>query len=88
LKTTKRDACIIWGGTKDVGRNETNIGIRALNHFVSCHQHTNVIVLNVPHRHDLAPNSCVNQEVRVFNRKLKKIEEGPSKFIRDNSGPG
>jgi hypothetical protein len=27
-------------------------------------------VLNVPHRHDLAPNLCVNYEIKVFNRKL------------------
>jgi hypothetical protein len=76
LKTsTKIEACIIWGGTNDVGRDETNIGIRALNHFVNSHQHTNVTVLNVPYRHDLASNSCINQEVKVFNRKLEKLKK-------------
>jgi hypothetical protein len=46
--------------------------ICALNDFVSSHEHTNVIALNVFHRHDLAPNSCVNYdyEVKVFNRQL------------------
>jgi hypothetical protein len=29
----------------------------------------NATVPNVPHRHDLVPNSCVNYEVKVFNRK-------------------
>jgi hypothetical protein len=38
--------------------------------FVSSHEHANVIVLNVPHRQDLALNSCVNYEVKLFNRKL------------------
>jgi hypothetical protein len=69
---TKKDACIILGGTNDVGRNETNIGIRSLHEFISCHQHTNVIVLKVPHRYDLASNSCINEEVKIFNRKLDK----------------
>ena len=35
-------------------------------------KHTNVIVMSVPYRHDLEPNSCVNHEVKVFNRKLRK----------------
>jgi hypothetical protein len=70
LKTlTKRDVCLVWGGT-NVRRNETNMGIRALNDFLNSHEHTNVIVLNVHHRLDLAPNSCVNYEVTVFYRKL------------------
>jgi hypothetical protein len=57
LKTlTKRDVHLVWGGTDDVGRNKTNMGIHALNDFVSSHEHTNIIVLNVSHRHDLAPN--------------------------------
>jgi hypothetical protein len=61
LKTlTKRDVCLIWGGANDVWRNETNMDIHALNDFVCSHEHTNVIVLNVPHKHDLVPNSCVN----------------------------
>jgi len=37
--------------------------------------HTNVILLTAPHRHDLITNSCVNKEVEVFNKKLhKKVE--------------
>ena len=61
LKTlTKRDVCIVWGGTRDVGRNESNLGIRALKDFVRTHEHTNVIAINVPHRYDLVPTSCVN----------------------------
>jgi hypothetical protein len=73
LKTlTKRDVCIVWGGTHDVGRNESNIGIRALKDFVSTHDHTNVFVINVPHRYDLAPTSCINHEVKAFNRNLGK----------------
>jgi hypothetical protein len=35
--------------------------------------HTNIIVINSPHRLDLDDSSFVNEEVRAFNRKLSKI---------------
>ena len=63
---------MLWGGTQDVGKNETNKGIHKLKHFIDSHSHTNFIVLGVPHRYDLDLNSCINNEVKVFNRKLKK----------------
>jgi hypothetical protein len=65
----------VWDGTKDVGRNESILGIHVLKHFVNSLKHTNVIVIKVPHRHDLSPNSCVNQEVQVFNRRLDKLKK-------------
>jgi hypothetical protein len=67
---TMGDVRIVWGSSKDVGQNESTMGIRALKQFLSFHKHTNVIVLSVPHRHDLSSNSCVNHEVQVFNRLL------------------
>jgi hypothetical protein len=36
------------------------------------HSQTNINVMNIPYRHDLEANSCVNQEMDVYNRKLKK----------------
>ena len=35
--------------------------------------HTNIILMSVPHRHDLSEWSCVNSEVKAFNRKLVKL---------------
>jgi hypothetical protein len=32
-----------------------------------------VIAINVPHRHGLLSNSCVNNEVKVFNGKVEKL---------------
>jgi hypothetical protein len=71
------EVCIVCGGTNDVGRNETIAGIHALKYFLSSHNHTNVIVLSVPQRHDLTENSRVNQEVNVFNMldKLKMAHQ-------------
>ena len=36
------------------------------------HKHTNRVTMSAPHRYDLAMESCVNIEIKVFNRKLKK----------------
>jgi hypothetical protein len=74
LKTLKKsDVCVVWGGTNDVGKNKTYAGVQALNDLVKSLSRTTVIAINVPHRHDLSPNSCVNNEVKVFNRKVEKL---------------
>jgi hypothetical protein len=33
----------------------------------------NIILVSVPHRYDLYDWSCVNSEVKTFNRKLVKL---------------
>ena len=71
-KLTKKDVVVVWGGTHDVGKNESEKGLRQIRNFVENMKHTNVIVMSVPYKHDLAPNSCVNHEVKVYNRKLRK----------------
>ena len=70
-KLTKRDVVVVWGGTRDVGRNETKKGLHQMKNFVSYHYQTNVIVMSVPCRYDLDPNSYVNYEVKVYTRKKK-----------------
>jgi RNase H-fold protein (predicted Holliday junction resolvase) len=62
----------VWGGTRDVGRNETEKGFHQIKNFVENHKQTNVIVMSVPCKYDLEPKSCVNDEVKVYNIKLKK----------------
>ena len=69
---TKEDVVIIWGGSNDINKNETSVGLKHLNKFVSHRKNTNVLVLPAPHRHDLLPSSCINNEVQTFNRKLCK----------------
>jgi len=63
---------VLWGGTHDVGRNETKKGRHQMKNFVPNHNQTNATVMSVPCRYDLDPKSCVNNEVKVYNRKLKK----------------
>jgi hypothetical protein len=74
LKTEKlsKNDVIICGGSRDVARNESKEGLRKISDFVRFSSNTNVIVTSVPHRFDLQPDSCVNKEVELFNRKLQK----------------
>jgi hypothetical protein len=63
---------VYGGGTKDIGRNETWKGLCQTSSFVSKHSQTNILVINVHNRFDLAAQSCVNYEGKFFNRKLGK----------------
>ena len=62
----------MWGGSKDVGRNESKQGINRIQKFVESNKHTNIILMEVPHRHDLMQESCVNKEVERYNSRMRK----------------
>jgi len=69
---------VVWGGLKDAGKNETKQGINWIKSFVETKKHTNIIQIEVPHRHDLIQDSCVDKEVEKFNsimRKHMKVHE-------------
>jgi len=68
-----KNAVIIWGGSNDVNRNETNNGLNHLNEFFNQNSNTNVMIVTIPLRHDLMASSCVNKEVETFNNKLYNI---------------
>jgi hypothetical protein len=56
----------------DIARNKSIKDMKNILEFVMNANHTNVIIMSAPHRHDLIKNSCVNKEVKAFNRKLCK----------------
>jgi hypothetical protein len=68
---SKEDVVVLWGGTNDIAKNKSTVGMRHLLDFVINVTHTNVIVISAPHRHDLMSNSCVNKEIEKFNRKIR-----------------
>ena len=70
---TQKDIVIVCGGTNNISKNESNKGLRHVTHFVQNKRNTNVIILGAPHRFDLEESSCVNKEVKVFNKTLNKI---------------
>jgi lysophospholipase L1-like esterase len=72
-KLTKKDVVVVWGGTHDIGKNMTKKGLEHLVKFVKQNSHTNIVIMKAPHRHDLSDLSCVNNEVKGFNRKLQKM---------------
>jgi len=76
LKTgnlTKEDLIIFLGGTKDISRNEAKKGLRSLRDFTQRTTNTNLILLGAPHRYDLSPQSCVNTEVKLYNKRLQSL---------------
>ena len=77
-KLTKKDVVILCSGTRDIAKNETNIGLRYISQFANTTATTNVIVVCAPTRFDLQPTSCVNKEVATFNRKLQKAMKSHS----------
>jgi hypothetical protein len=70
---TNNDIIVFGGGTNDVSKNNSQDGPKHIVNIVKMNSHTNIILMSVPHRHDLSEWSCVNSEVKVFNRKLVKL---------------
>ena len=74
LNLGKKDVIVINGGSNDIDNNANRNGILVrMTQFIQNHNNTNIIVLNIPHRHDLAMDSRPNLEIQTFNTKLAKI---------------
>jgi hypothetical protein len=63
---------VVWGGSNDVGKNETKQGINWIQRFVETNKHTNIILMEVPQSYYLIQDSCVNMEVEMFNSRIWK----------------
>jgi len=63
---------VIWGGSNDIGRNNSREALKHLCNFVENNQKVNTVVMNAHHRYDLPLSSCMNNEVISFNTQLKK----------------
>lgn len=76
LKTenlTKKNLIILHGGTKDISKNETKKGLRFLKGFAQRTIKANVISLGARYRYDLPSSSCVNTEVKLYNKRLQSL---------------
>jgi hypothetical protein len=71
IKLRSDDVVVVWGGSNDIGKNNTQEALKHLCNFVKNNQRVNIVVMTVPPRCDLL-SSCVNYEVISFNRQLKK----------------
>jgi hypothetical protein len=73
-KLTATDAIVFRGVTSDVSHNKSHEGLKHLINFVQSNSHTNITIMCVSHRYYLAIWSCINTEVKTFNRK-REIHE-------------
>jgi hypothetical protein len=58
MNLSKNDTLVFWGGSNDVYKNNFESGLNHIQNFVKTSSHTNVILLNAPHRYDLIKSSC------------------------------
>ena len=70
---TNSDTVIVCGGSNDVNRDRSHIGLNFLKNFVNLTTNTKVLILTLPPRYDLIHDSCVSREIHSFNRQLHKI---------------
>ena len=70
---SQKDVVIVCGGANNINKNESVKGLSCVTQFVQRRRHTNVFIMNAPHRFDLEEASCVNKEIKSFNRKLTQI---------------
>jgi hypothetical protein len=51
---SSKDMVVIWGGARDIGKNESNQALKEIKNFVQAHSKNNVIVISAPYRYDLS----------------------------------
>ena len=65
------DVLVIWGGSNDIGKNNSKMALRLLCNFIKSKQTTNIVVMTAPPRFDLLSMSCVNSEVIRYNNQFR-----------------
>lgn len=64
---------MVIGGSNDVSKNQASEATSALKRTLANLTHTNSIIVNLPHRHDLNDTSPVHKEITKTNCKYKQI---------------
>jgi hypothetical protein len=67
---TPNDVIVICGGSNDLNHNNVRPAINCIRDFLDRHNQTNVIIANVPIRHDLPYHSLTNKRIRSYNFEL------------------
>ena len=70
-----QDVIVLNGGSNDIGsrRNQTHKVLVHTAQFIQENTHTNIIIVNIPPRHDIGNNSITNLEIQATNKKLNRI---------------
>jgi len=53
-------------------KNNIKVAIKHVCHFVEINEEINIVIMKLPHGHDLIPSSCVNSEVIKFAKQVEK----------------
>jgi len=71
----KSDVIVINGGANDIDKfNVKDNGILiSMVHFIQKYSNTNIVIANIPHRHDLMKLDKTNLCIQAYNSKLKNI---------------
>ena len=75
MSLSKSDVLIFCGVANDIGKNNSTKALHDIVDFIKTNNHTNIMLVTVPRRYDLMQSSCVNSEIKSFDRKLKKMVE-------------
>ncbi|KAG8265087.1 hypothetical protein J6590_102891 [Homalodisca vitripennis] len=69
------DVLAIACGSNDVFRNEAQRAIDAISETLDKYSGFRIVLVDLPTRHDLKNWSCVNKEIRKFNKNLETISQ-------------
>ena len=73
VSLNKRDVIVISRGANDVYKNNSKVALVKTIKIIQNNSHTNIILLQTPHRYDLVEYSCVNRAIQAFNYKLREV---------------
>jgi hypothetical protein len=70
-----QDVIVVNGGSNNIGskRNQTNKVLVHMAQFIQENIYSNIIIVNIPLRHDIGNNSITNLEIHATNMKLNKV---------------
>jgi lysophospholipase L1-like esterase len=71
----KKDVIVLNGGANDIDKHSNNMkGVLVqMTQFMQKYNNTNIIVVNISHRHELDQAAKTNLDIQACNRKLNKI---------------
>ena len=73
----KSDVIVTKGGTNDIDEYNGRVNgiLNLMVHFVQKYNNTNIVLVNIPHRHDLWKFDKKNLCIQNYNNKLKNISK-------------
>jgi hypothetical protein len=80
------DILVICSSTNDLTTNKSALAFQNISNMVTRNNHTNIILINIPHRYDTTNTNTTNENIEKFNKKLEKlIKVSPhARFFKTN----